>query len=370
MGDFRTTFYKRKDGRHEGLVRWVDPETGEDAKKSFYGGGKKGEQEVKRKAFEFIEKMESGDISDVSKLTVEAWLGKYLKIYCAGSEQTTIEGYKNYIDNHIIPAFGKMKLRDVRPLHIQKFYNEEAAGTSPGAKQKYKGKTVLQEHRILHRAFKKAVSDGLISRNPIDGVDPPQADDFTATIYTEKQYEALMKKLKGDQIETLVILAGMLGMRRAELLGLTWDDFDFEKGIVQITKNRVPTKELGSITKGPKNKTSVRVMTIPSNVMPSLKRLRGIGKIITKSDGEEYHPGTISNKFSSFLERNDLPHIRLHDLRHFNATMMLKYGVADRIVQERLGHASGATTRKYQQVMKDMDKTSANKLNVLFKTAK
>lgn len=368
MPEYRTTIYARKDGRIEGIVRWVNPETDEPEKKSFYGSGKKAEQEVRRNMFSFIEKLEEGDITDASKLTVEAWLTKYLAVYCSTVEQTTREGYQNYINNHIIPAIGKVKLKNVRPMTIQKFYNDEAAGTGT-AKRKYKGKTILQEHRILHRAFAKAVSDGLISRNPIDGVDAPQVDEFEATIYTEKQFNKLMKCLEGDKIETLVLLAGMLGLRRAELLGLTWEDIDIKNNVVKIQRNTVPTKELGTITKKTKNKTSTRTITIPSNVVPALKRLRRIGKIVTKSDGKEYHPGTISNKFSMFLAKHQLPHIRLHDLRHFNATMMLKYEVSARECQERLGHSNATMTQKYQKVLKEMDKKSADKLNAIFENA-
>ncbi|WP_198006921.1 tyrosine-type recombinase/integrase [Desulforamulus reducens] len=106
---------------------------------------------------------------------------------------------------------------------------------------------------------------------------------------------------------------------------------------------------------------------VPSGIILALKRLRGIGKILTKPDVTDYNPGSVSRSFKKFLERNKLPHIRLHDLRHFNGTMMLRYGITEREASARLGHSNLLMTKKYQHVLEDMDKESADKLNCIFK---
>jgi len=350
----RTGHYKRKDGRWEGYVIYTDPDTGEEEKKSFYCNSKRG-QESKRKMNQFIEKIEAGDYSDIKKVTVEGWLNKFLTVYCSQLEQTTLDGYNNYIHKHVIPVIGKVKLIDLKPLHIQQFYNQER-------EKGFKNKTILQEHRILRKAFKKAVGDGLMAKNPCDGVDAPSPEDYTPTIYTEEQYATLLNRLKGHRMEAIILLAGMCGLRRGELLGLTWEDIDFENAILHVRRNTVPTSG-GSITKDPKTKKSKRDISIPSSIIPALKNIRGIGKLLTKKDGNDYNPGSVSRVFKEFLEKNNLPHIRLHDLRHFNGTMMLRYGVTEREASSRLGHANLLMTKKYQHVLNDMDKESADKLN-------
>lgn len=357
----RTGDYKRKDGRWESYVIYTDPDTGKEKKKSFYGTAKYG-SDAKRKRNQFIEKLEAGDYSDIKKATVEGWLKKFLNVYCANLAQTTIDGYKNYIDNHIIPSIGKIKLNELKPLHIQKFYNEER-------EKGFKEKTILQEHRILHKAFKKAVGDGLMAKNPCDGVDAPSPDDYTPTIYTEEQFLNLLNALVGHRIEAIILLAGMCGLRRGELLGLAWEDIDLNKGVLYVRNNTVPTSK-GIQTKKPKTKKSERDISIPSGIIPALKRLRGIGKILTKPDGTDYNPGSISRAFKEFLEKNNLPHIRLHDLRHFNGTMMLKYGVSEREASARMGHSNLLMTKKYQHVLEGMDKGSADKLNSILKPSK
>ena len=357
----RTGCYKRKDGRWEAYVIYNDPDTGKEKKKSFYGKAKYG-QDAKRKMNEFIMKIEAGDYSDVSKVTVEGWLNKFLEVYCAHLAETTKEGYGNYIFNHIVPVLGKLKLSDIKPLHIQRFYNDER-------EKNFSETTILQEHRILHKAFKKAVGDGLISKNPCDGVDAPSPEDFNPNVYTEEQFALLLNKLKGQRMEAIVLIAGMCGLRRGELLGLTWQDVDLDNGIIRIKRNVVPTSK-GNITKKPKTKKSMREFSIPSSIIPRLKQLRGIGKIFTRLDGKEYNPGSVSRMFKEFLEKNGLPHIRLHDLRHFNCTMMLKYGVSDKEAQERSGHSNPNMLRKYQHILDDMDKDSADKLNNVLKVVK
>lgn len=369
------TIFERGDGRWVGRINLPpDPLTGEKLQPKYVYSSlpkRKGQQEVKRRVAEIVEQLEAGDMSQIYKITVKGWLEKYLKVYCADIEQTTRDGYEMYIKNHIIPVLGNIKLCDLKPIHIQNFYNHERTvvrGKNKDGKNiiGYSEKTLLQEHRILSRAFKKAVGDGLLRRNPCQAVDSPSPEDYEPTIYNEDEYLLLIDKLQGHKLEAIVLLAGMCGLRRGELLGLTWDNIDLENGIIKVHKNRVSTKK-GSETKKPKTPKSDREFSIPSIIIPSLKRLRGIGPIITRLDGKEYHPGSVSNRFKEFLKENNLKHIRLHDLRHFNATMMLKNKVSDKEAASRLGHSSPAITKKiYQHVLEDMDRESANKLNNVF----
>jgi integrase len=384
----RQSVYKRKDGRYEGYVIYTDPDTGKENKKSFYAKGTHAQREIRRKTAAFMEKIEAGDYSDVNKVTLEGWLNKYFNNYCADCATTTKEAYQNYIKNHINPFIGHMLIREIKPIHIQGFYNHERSiqrvrthikdgrqvpilkDGKPIPLMKdgkpvigYTEKTILHEHRILRRAFQKALNDGLISKNPCDGVDTPSPEDYEPTIYTEEQYNTLIKKLKGHRMEAFILIAGMCGLRRGELLGLTWDDVDLKNGIITVNKNVVSTKSKGIETKDPKTKKSKRKFAIPPAIIPSLRRLRGVGQIFTRLDGEQYHPGTVSRMFRDFLEENELPHIRLHDLRHFNATMMLKYGISEREAQERLGHSTGQMTKKYQHILKEMDRNAADKLS-------
>jgi integrase len=385
MDNFRYTIYQRgknKDGQWVARIDFhPDPFTGEQRKPKFLTStlpGNKGKQEVKRKLDALLKRLREGDLSSIDTMTVSGWMERYFEIYCTKRAITTMEGYVRYVDRLVNPYIGKVKLCDLKPMHIENLYNvlrEIDRGINKDGNENKRGKgkigysekTLLQIHRILHRAFKKAVGDSKLTKNPCDGVDAPSPEEYEPTVYTEEQFALLLDKLEGHRMEALILIAGMCGPRRGELCGLNWEDIDFENEIINIQRNRVPTKEKGVIEKEPKTKKSKRAFAIPSVIMPTLKRLRGIGKLFVRLDGEQYHPGSVSSAFSEFLKKNNLPHIRLHDMRHFNGTMMLKHGVSEKEIMERGGWTTASMVKKYQHVLKEMDKKSANKLNNVLK---
>ncbi len=360
MKSMGSIFQRKDDGRWVGkLPLPPDPLTGIRPSPKFVYTEYKKEQaaksDLRRKLNKLIEQIEAGDMSQVYTMTVEGWFKRYFEVYCDKLETTTIEGYKRYAENHINPAMGKIKLCDLKPIQIENYYNKER-------KKKYSEKTILQEHRILHRAFKKAVADGMLSRNPCDSIDAPSPEEYEVTIYTEEQFIDLLDKLQGHRMEAIILIAGMCGLRRGELLGLSWEGVDTEEGMLYVKNNLVPTQK-GTIEKPPKTKKSMRSMSIPSAILPALKRLRGIGKLYTRLDGKNYNPGSVSRYFKKFLEDNGLSHTTLHNLRHFNCTMMLKHKVSEKEAMERSGHSNSGMIKKYQHILKEMDKKSADKLN-------
>jgi len=388
MDNFRYTIYQRgknKDGQHVARIDFhPDHLTSEQRKPKFLTStlkGNKGKQEVKRKLDALLKRLREGDLSGIDTMTVSGWMERYFEIYCTKRAITTLEGYKRYVDKHINPHIGKVKLCDLKPMHIENLYNilrkEDRGINKDGTENKrdkgkigYSEKTILQIHRILHKAFKKAVGDEKLGKNPCDGVDAPSPEDYEPTVYTEEQFAELLDKLEGHRLEALILIAGMCGLRRGELLGLKWEDIDFDNNTISVHKNRVPTHSEGVIEKATKTKKSTRTFTIPSVIMPALTRLRGIGKLYVRLNGEEYHPGSVSSAFSEFLAKNNLPHIRLHDMRHFNCTMMLKHNISEREAMERSGHSTASMIKKYQHILKEMDKKSANKLNNVLKPKK
>jgi integrase len=299
-------------------------------------------------------------------MTVKGFLNQWIKARCSDEERkgiskTTEQGYKIYIDKHINPILGDFLLSELKPRQIEAFYNQEL--------KKYKAKTVLQEHRILHRAFKDAVKNGEMKRNVCDLVDAPSPEKPKLNIYTEDKFNLLIDAMQGTKWEVPILLAGMCGLRRGEVLGLKWSDIDTEKGTLSVKQTAVvANKEI--IIKSPKSETSSRTIKIPDAILPVLKSKKGIGYVVTGGKGLlPMHGGTFSKRFAEFLALNNLEHIRFHDLRHFNATMMLKYGVSDVEAAYRLGHSDPSVTKRiYQHVLEEMDKEASGKLNNIYKT--
>ncbi|NLY17454.1 MAG: hypothetical protein GX045_00470 [Clostridiaceae bacterium] len=123
MAGMGSVYQRSSDGRWAGKYTFTDPLTGKSKTKYVYSSkeGRKGEQEVRRKLNKLIEEIESGNLINANQITVESWLRKFLEVYCARNSGTTLDGYKNYIENHIIPILGKIKLRDLKPIHIENY---------------------------------------------------------------------------------------------------------------------------------------------------------------------------------------------------------------------------------------------------------
>jgi integrase len=373
MGENMAAISKRSDGRWQAIVDLPpDIKTGKRRRKWLYADTR---PEVKRAANQLEERVASGNFVDPSKVTVEGYLLQWLEDYCAHLENTTVNGYKRYIKKHVKPFLGDIKIQALKPIDIQRFYNDEF-------EKKYSGTTILQIHRILNKAFKDALKNDLIERNPMEKVDAPSLGDFKPTIYNNKQFNNLMDTIAGTSDEMPVLLAGILGLRRGEVFGLRWADINLKQGTISIRKSLVPVA--GELElKNPKTKKSIRDISIPDDLIPILKKHRktsmkilsqvnqdnssnwqGNSFVCCKPNGEMINPGSYSRQFKELLSNHNLPHIRFHDLRHFNATMMLKYGIDVKVAAERLGHSTPNITQiTYQHVLKDIDVEAANKLN-------
>jgi integrase len=352
---------KRKEGRYRLIVRVYDATTGKNKPLPVYGYTI---PEVEARSAELTHKRNVGDITNPGKLTVAGYLDAWLKSYKGKLAEYTINAYENYIDKHISKdGLGNILLLKLMPMHIESFYNNER-------EKGFSEKTILQEHHILHRAFKFAVRNNLLSKNICDLVDAPSSDDFLIKIYDEDKFNKLLYYVAGTKDELPILLAGMCGLRRSEVFGLNWLDVNIDTGNISVNKVAVYSKkEKAWILKDkPKNKSSKRTFAIPSEILPIFKQRKGIGLVCCNDDGSIVSGGTYSHRFAWLLKKLDLPHIRFHDLRHFNATMMLKYGVSDKEAAGRLGHATPNTLRTtYQHILDSMKTDGANKLNSVIK---
>ena len=167
------------------------------------------------------------------------------------------------------------------------------------------------------------------------------------------------------------------------MAALQWKDINFSASTVSISQNRVHTKN-NVVQKAPKSQAGNRTIKVGSDVITSLRDAKEIydemaskpgfkdlGYVLFKENGEPFHPDSITQKWERFIARQQLPQIRLHDLRHSNATALIAAGVSAKVVQHRLGHANvSITLNTYTHVLPSMDEEAAEKLdNALFSSA-
>jgi len=357
---------------------------GRDAKgkrKQKWYSGFNTKKEAEKKLAEVIHQLETNTFISPDKLTLgeflKQWLSDYVELNLTPS---TIAGYKVNIEKHIIPAIGSIPLQKLQPAQVQKFYNEKLKNGRLDGKGGLSAKSVIYIHRNLREALSYAVKQQLIMRNVADMVELPKQKKFQATFLDEVEAQELLETFKGTYCYIPVLLGVGLGLRRGEALGLQWKDIDFDNRTIHINRSLIPTKE-GLLFHDPKTEGSKRIIVAPETILNELKEVKELqeknqalleeaynelGLVTCYDDGSPINPAAFSHSFARHLERKGLQHIRFHDLRHTNATLMLKQNVPAKVASERLGHSTiGITLDLYSHVLKEMQEEAAKKIEEL-----
>lgn len=362
----RGSVYQRKDGKWVGAIDLGKDVFGKRSRKVVYGDS---QSDVEDKINTLLFEIKTGDYTDPKKDTLISFLNDYYDACASKWEETTKALYKMYIVVHFAPYFKEMKLVDVKPIVLDKFYNYKLNHEEIKNKKavKMSVNTVRKLNTFLKAAFNYAISNKMLRDNPSDHVMLPKKAEYKPNVYTEKQFSNLLDVVSGTDDEIPIILGAGCGFRRGEIFGLYWRDIDLMNKTISIKTTNVRFNKYTE--KKPKTETSNRTIIVPGYVLEVL-RLYKIRSIHSLSDDKvisRWKPGAYSERFGKLLDKHGLSHIRLHDLRHYNAVIMMKNGVPDKVAAERLGHANVSTLRKvYQHVLTDMDESAANEINNMF----
>ena len=320
-----------------------------------------------------ITEMEQGAIAKKTNKTVGDWMDEWVLSCLPNVEETTRKGYKTKIRCYIRPALGDILLKSLRAEHVQKMINDMLKkGLSP--------KNIRDTFNNVNAAMKMAVKTRLIVYNPCEGVVLPKLKKYRAEVYDTKMIHKLLDISYGTEMYLPVLLLVTAGLRRGELLALKWEDVDFKNNILKIRRNMV-CGEKDAIIKSPKTESGIRDIHLGEDVMKVLKAERikymedallygvgfqNLGFVIRQEDGSPIKPDSMTRKWTRFVEREGLPKIRLHDLRHSNATALIQAGVNPKVVQQRLGHSDvNITLNTYTHVLPEMDVEAAEKLDAI-----
>jgi integrase len=328
--------------------------------------------------------LDLGIFIEHSQLTVDEYLDKWLDISAKSHlKARTFEDYIEYLKRYIRPTIGKKHLSKIKPLDIQAIYTQMLArGLSP--------RTVRYAHAILSSALKQAVKWQMIHTNPALMVDLPQIHRKEMRVLSPEDCSIFLATAREDRWFVIFSLAISTGMRPEEYLGLQWKDLDLNAGTVTIQRALVWKRKGGGWSlEEPKTSKSRRTIPLPSSVVRDLvlhrkhqleERLK-LG--LTYSNKDFVFPTEIGTPiltsnltrrhFKPILRKAGLSEtIRLYDLRHTCATLLLLAQTSPKVVAERLGHSTVVLTLDtYSHVLPSMQKDASEELErILFASAK
>lgn len=348
----------------------------------------KDKKEAERLARKLANQVAEGRYSELANMPLgdflDRWLEDYVRVH---NRQKTYESYEMLIRVHIKPALGKIKIGKLKPLDIQKFYAQKLAGPrADGKAGKLSPTTIKRMHEVLRSAFGQAVKWEMIDRNPLQGVTPPKAEEQIPTVWTREQCVAFLDAAREHRLFAAFFLALTTGLRRGELLGLMWQDVNLEHRYISVQRSLLRSQGR-LVIQDVKTKSSRRLVVLPEITVKvldeHLKRqmeerslyaeaYRDMGLVFCAPDGGPQDPDNFRRVFNMLIEQAGVPRIRIHDLRHTHATLLLAAGMHPKIVSERLGHAEITTTMNtYSHILPSMQRQAAEVMDIaLGKTPK
>lgn len=270
---------------------------------------------------------------------------------------------------------GGRRLQSLTPAMLNRLYGELGEHLAP--------RTIRGVHTVLRQALADAVAWQRLPRNPADRAKPPSLaslDEIPPRTWSARQLDDFLEHVRGDRLYAAWRVLAMTGLRRGELLGLSWDAVDLDTGRLAITRTLIEGKGAPRFSE-PKTKRGRRSVALDPTTVEVLREhrqrqlderldwgpaYRDHGLVFAREDGTPIWPRTFSRSFDHHVRDAGLPKVRLHDLRHTHATLALEAGVHPKVVQERLGHSTIAITLDvYSHAIPGTEEDAAAKIAAL-----
>lgn len=296
------------------------------------------------------------------------WLINWLSLYVKPTTKfRTYEKYKRQIEIHIAPYLGGFELSELTPLVLQRF-------TVDLSKKGLSFNTVSGIVTLLKASLKRAVQIGVTDKEFSHAVVRPKGKEKRVECFSIEEQKKIERFISSKNTRKYfgIILTLYTGLRIGELLALTWDDVDLNKGLISVSKSCRDGWKNGKYIKiidTPKTESSVRVIPIPDRLLPHLKALKRTSKSAYVVDGKGEFGAEVrsyQNTFTLLLRRLGILHKGFHSLRHTFATRALECGMDIKTLSEILGHKNPSITlKRYAHSLLEHKKEMMNKLGKL-----
>jgi len=288
----------------------------------------------------------------------------------------TIESYQYLLDKYLYKKFGKMKLKDIKKMHILEYFNES---------QKNKKAMLPNQFRLLRTIFNKAVEWDLLTSNPMQFLKEPKREKKKVNFYNEQEMLHLMNVLDNvyPKHRIMIKLAAIGGLRRNEIAGLQEEQINFDELYINVDRQLYYNEKNKTFKLTPPKHNRSRRVFLSEKFMKELKQYitnekkrrlemgnvwnqlyiddKPVDLIFVKECGYPAVPNSISNEWNKIVKRHNLKRITFHELRHSSASFMVAKGINFKLIQEHMGHADVSLTMNlYAHVDDDQERKAAN----------
>ena len=385
------TIYKSGD-------KWIAQYSFEGKRHSIYG---KTQNEVKEKLklktteLELVQSKGFTDYLNKSRTLFSDWIDEWLEDYAKPPKIriSTYTGYEVYARLHIKPVLGKYEMCELHPKLFQDFFNaKERKYSNEDGDGLLSPKSLYNMHYMLSKALKQAISNGLLLHNPLEGVTTPPLEDPEMRVLTIHEQKRLVNiaKTHSNPVMFSVILALYTGLRKGEILGLQWQDIDFQKQELNVRRSlarhidlygEADTKSL-LVTGKPKTKNAVRTICLFDSLCNDLlnyqekllakKKAAGIihkeaDFVFVSRNFKCFEPRNYYRSYQLLLDKAEIEDAGFHTLRHTFATRSLEAGMDIYALSKILGHAKPTITlSRYAHLLPEHKRDSMNKLSGMY----
>ncbi|WP_062349876.1 tyrosine-type recombinase/integrase [Bacillus kwashiorkori] len=331
----------------------INPETGK--RQTATRRGFKTKKEAQAAAAKFEQEIENGLLINNNNLTYEEVYKQWFENHSKTIKPSTKKTIESKFNKHILPRFGKLKIKEITKMYCQKVINELAESI-----------TSVNDYKIqANQVFKYAMKMDIILKNPMEYVTiPKREEELIASIdggeernyWRKDEIKRFLSIAKNELTQRDHLLFHLLiytGARKGEVLALTWDDIDFKAGTIHFGKTLFFNNGKHYFQQ-PKTATSKRSISLDTKTLSLLKKWRTRLKeanlanpnlfednnlVFTRDDGLPLRLAYPNDKLNIVIEKHKLHKISIHGLRHTHASLLFEAGASIKEVQERLGHS-------------------------------
>lgn len=284
------------------------------------------------------------------QITVKEAMENMIALKMPTISPSTYRNYLQIFNGGYFDLVADMQVQELNDTLVQKMINS-------WIEKDLSPKTI----RNLHSMFLSTIKT--IDKRITFDVRLPQKYQPDIYVPTEEEIKLLIHESKGTLLELPILLAAYMGLRRSEIVALEWKSVDMKKKRLQINSATVIGVDNTSYTKQPKSIAGKRYIDIPSVVLDAMKRHKADDPVhVVPLTGS-----AIFNRFRKLQKKLNMSEFRFHDLRHYNASIMLALGVPDKYAMQRIGHSSNAILKNvYQHIMDDKQREFSTTLDEYF----